>query len=117
MESLFSAIGQLNGSNDLTDAYAALSASRKILTTGIIHSSGGGNVGGVMAPLGEVSALPVEPVKQVAASHKHPEAPARSFAYTGALPMYMHQIITQLELKHNIKCSVMDRKRERRKAK
>lgn len=67
VESLFSAIRQLNGSNDLTDAYAALSALQKILTTGIIHSSESGNVGGLVAPLGEVPALPVEPVKQAAA--------------------------------------------------
>ncbi|XP_075721826.1 uncharacterized protein LOC119186338 [Rhipicephalus microplus] len=66
VESLFSAIRQLNGSNDFTDAYAALSALQKILTTGIIHSSESGNVGGVVAPLGEVPALPVEPVKQAA---------------------------------------------------
>nr|XP_037274625.1 uncharacterized protein LOC119167271 [Rhipicephalus microplus] len=66
VESLFSAIRQLNGSNDLTHAYAALSALQKILTTGIIHSSESGNVGGVVAPLGEVPALPVEPVKQAA---------------------------------------------------
>ncbi|KAH7944684.1 hypothetical protein HPB51_028602 [Rhipicephalus microplus] len=66
VESLFSAIRQLNGSNDLTDAYAALSALQKILTTGIIHSSESGNVRGVVAPLGEVPALPVEPVKQAA---------------------------------------------------
>lgn len=67
VESLFSAIRQLNGSNDLTDAYAALSALQKILTTGTIHSSESGNVGGLVAPLGEVPALPVEPVKQAAA--------------------------------------------------
>lgn len=51
------------GSNDLTDAYAALPASQTILTTGIIHSLESGNVGGATAPLGEVSTLPVEPLK------------------------------------------------------
>lgn len=58
VESLFSTIGQLNGSNDQTDACAALSALQKILVTGIIHSSASANVGSVVGSLGKVSELP-----------------------------------------------------------
>lgn len=58
VESLFSTIRQLNGSNDQTDAYAALSALQKILITGIIHSSASANVGSVVGSLGKVSKLP-----------------------------------------------------------
>ncbi|KAM7295701.1 uncharacterized protein ISCGN_020974 [Ixodes scapularis] len=64
VESLFSTIRQLNGSNDQTDAYAALSALQKILVTGIIHSSASGNVGSVVGSLGEATKLPPLPSKQ-----------------------------------------------------
>ncbi|KAL3194413.1 hypothetical protein MRX96_016207 [Rhipicephalus microplus] len=102
VESLFSAIRQLNGSNDLTDAYAALSALQKILTTGIIHSSESGNVGGVVAPLGEVPALPVEPVKQAATGTDIRKLLLPHLATLERYPC-MCTIITQLELKHKIK--------------
>ncbi|KAH8030894.1 hypothetical protein HPB51_012234 [Rhipicephalus microplus] len=102
VESLFSAIRQLNGSNDLTDAYAALSALQKILTTGIIHSSESGNVGGVVAPLGEVPALPVEPVKQAATGTDIRKLLLPHLATLECYPC-MCTIITQLELKHRIK--------------
>ncbi|KAM7281505.1 uncharacterized protein ISCGN_005772 [Ixodes scapularis] len=68
VESLFSTIRQLNGSNDQTDAYAALSALQKILMTGILHSSTSANVGSVVGPLGHASKLPPLPVEQPTAS-------------------------------------------------
>lgn len=39
VESLFSAVRQLNGFNDQTDAYGALSSLHKILVTGIVKPS------------------------------------------------------------------------------
>ncbi|CAN7948064.1 unnamed protein product [Ixodes pacificus] len=68
VESLFSTIRQLNGSNDQTDAYAALSALQKILVTGILHSSDSANVGSVVCRLGQASQLPSPPVKASPAS-------------------------------------------------
>lgn len=61
VESLFSTIRQLNGSNDQTDAYAALSSLQKILVTGIIHSSPSGNVGSVIGSVGEATKLDPQP--------------------------------------------------------
>lgn len=61
VESLFSTIRQLNGSNDQTDAYAALSSLQKILVTGCIHSSPSGNVGSVIGSIGEATKLALEP--------------------------------------------------------
>ncbi|KAL1472745.1 hypothetical protein MTO96_039134 [Rhipicephalus appendiculatus] len=63
VESLFSSIRQLNGSNDQTDAYAALSALQKVLVTGIIHSSPSSNVGSVVGQLGEASVPPLVATK------------------------------------------------------
>nr|XP_037270149.1 uncharacterized protein LOC119161734 [Rhipicephalus microplus] len=63
VESLFSSIRQLNGSNDQTDAYAVLSALQKVLVTGIIHSSPSSNVGSVVGPLGEATVPPLVPTK------------------------------------------------------
>lgn len=61
VESLFSTIRQLNGSNDQTDAYAALSSLQKILVTGCIHSSPSGNVGSVIGSIGEATKLAPQP--------------------------------------------------------
>ncbi|KAH8037852.1 hypothetical protein HPB51_018340 [Rhipicephalus microplus] len=61
VESLFSTIRQLNGSNDQTDAYAALSSLQKILVTGCIHSSTSGNVGSVIGSIGEATKLAPQP--------------------------------------------------------
>ncbi|XP_037523600.2 DNA transposase THAP9 [Rhipicephalus sanguineus] len=63
VESLFSSIRQLNGSNDQTDAYAALSALQKVLVTGIIHSSPSSNVGSVVGQLGLATVPPLAPTK------------------------------------------------------
>ncbi|XP_075743746.1 uncharacterized protein LOC142802647 [Rhipicephalus microplus] len=60
-ESLLSTIRQLNGSNDQTDAYAALSSLQKILVTGCIHSSPSGNVGSVIGSIGEATKLAPQP--------------------------------------------------------
>lgn len=57
VESLFSTIRQLNGSNDQTDAYAALSSLQKILVTGIVHASTSANAGSVVGSLGKASKL------------------------------------------------------------
>ncbi|KAK8769863.1 hypothetical protein V5799_013673 [Amblyomma americanum] len=67
VESLFSAVRQLNGSNDQTDADSALSALQKILVTGIIHSSPRGSVGSVVASLGAASRLPAQTVTKATA--------------------------------------------------
>nr|XP_037275313.1 uncharacterized protein LOC119167958 [Rhipicephalus microplus] len=61
VESLFSTIRQLNGSNDQTGAYAALSSLQKILVTGCIHSSPSGNVGSVIGSIGEATKLAPQP--------------------------------------------------------
>ncbi|KAL3197599.1 hypothetical protein MRX96_044866 [Rhipicephalus microplus] len=61
VESLFSTIRQLNGSNDQTDAYAALSSLQKILVTDCIHSSTSGNVGSVIGSIGEATKLAPQP--------------------------------------------------------
>ncbi|KAL1429305.1 hypothetical protein MTO96_016462 [Rhipicephalus appendiculatus] len=53
----------LNGSNDQTDAYAALSALQKVLVTDIIHSSPSSNVGSVVGQLGEASVPPLVATK------------------------------------------------------
>lgn len=63
VESLFSSIRQLNGSNDQTDAYSALSTLQKVLVTGIIHSSPSSNVGSVVGQLGEATVPPLAPTK------------------------------------------------------
>ncbi|CAN8026737.1 unnamed protein product [Ixodes persulcatus] len=68
VESLFSTIRQLNGSNDKTDAYSALSALQKILVTGILHSSTSANVGSVVGPFRHASKLPPLPVERPTAS-------------------------------------------------
>lgn len=64
IKSLFSPTRQLNGLNDQTDAYAALSALQKILATGIIHSSANGKIGSVVSSLGEAIKLPLLVSKQ-----------------------------------------------------
>lgn len=63
VESLFSTIWQLNGSNDQTDAYTALSSLQKILVTGIIHASFSANAGSVVGSLGKTSKLFPIPAK------------------------------------------------------
>ncbi|XP_049525969.1 uncharacterized protein LOC125946502 isoform X2 [Dermacentor silvarum] len=57
IEALFSTIRQLNGSNDMTDARAALSSLQKVLVMGIIHSSPSGNTEKTSVPLGSRHAL------------------------------------------------------------
>lgn len=52
IEALFSSIRQLNGSNDQTDAYSALSALQKILVSGVLHASQSANVEGTSTSLG-----------------------------------------------------------------
>ncbi|KAH7954572.1 hypothetical protein HPB49_019952 [Dermacentor silvarum] len=61
VESLFLTIRQLNGSNDQTDAHAALSSLQKILVTCIIHSSPSVNVGSVIGSVGEATKLAPQP--------------------------------------------------------
>nr|XP_050033654.2 uncharacterized protein LOC126530412 [Dermacentor andersoni] len=57
VEALFSTIRQLNGSNDLTDARAALSSMQKALVMGMFHSSPSGSTEKAMGPLGSHPAL------------------------------------------------------------
>ncbi|XP_064469557.1 uncharacterized protein LOC135384276 [Ornithodoros turicata] len=52
VEALLSTIRQVNGANDQTNAYSALSALKKILTMGILHSSASSNTGPDVFPLG-----------------------------------------------------------------
>ncbi|XP_077484185.1 uncharacterized protein LOC144094136 [Amblyomma americanum] len=91
VESLFSTIRQLNGCNDQTDAYAALSSLQKILVTGIIHTSSSANAGSVVGSLGKSSKLFPIPVKatsdsavkklllpHLGALERYPSAPQRS---------------------------------------
>ncbi|XP_070379309.1 uncharacterized protein [Dermacentor albipictus] len=92
VESLFSTIRQLNGSNDQTDANAALSSLQKIWVTGIIYASSSANAGSVVGSLGKTSKLFPIPVKatsdsgikklllpHLAALERYPSAPQRSF--------------------------------------
>ncbi|KAH7940583.1 hypothetical protein HPB49_002329 [Dermacentor silvarum] len=91
VESLFSTIRQLNGSNDQTDAYAALSSLQKILVTGIVHASTSANAGSVVGSLGKASKLFPITVKatsdndvrklllpHLTALERYPSAPQRS---------------------------------------
>ncbi|KAH7985769.1 hypothetical protein HPB49_026279 [Dermacentor silvarum] len=91
VESLFSTIRQLNGPNDQTDAYAALSSLQKILVTGIVHASTSANAGSVVGSLGKASKLFPIPVKttsdndvrklllpHLTALERYPSAPQRS---------------------------------------
>ncbi|XP_049513919.1 uncharacterized protein LOC125941048 [Dermacentor silvarum] len=52
VEALFSTVRQLNGSNDQTDARAALSSLQKVLAMGIIHSSASGSTERTVGLLG-----------------------------------------------------------------
>ncbi|XP_064479605.1 uncharacterized protein LOC135392838 [Ornithodoros turicata] len=65
VESLFSAIRQLIGSNDQADAYAALSALHKIVVTGLIKPSASANVQNSDFQLSDLLKAPSSPVPQV----------------------------------------------------
>ncbi|KAH8032477.1 hypothetical protein HPB51_025930 [Rhipicephalus microplus] len=56
VEALFSTIRQLQGSNDQTDARAALSSLQKVLVMGMMHSSPSGSTEQTTSPLGSPSA-------------------------------------------------------------
>ncbi|XP_037526278.2 uncharacterized protein LOC119403411 [Rhipicephalus sanguineus] len=56
VEALFSTIRQLQGSNDQTDARAALSSLQKVLVMGLIHSSPSGSTEQATCPLGSPNA-------------------------------------------------------------
>lgn len=76
----FSTVRQLNGSNDQTDAYTALSSHQKILVRGFIHSSPSSNVDTLIGSMGEATKLDLPPASVATPQLSH------LTALPGALP-------------------------------
>lgn len=90
VESLFSAVRQLNGSNDRTDAYGALSSLHKILVTGIVKPSPHANT---QDSEFEIGALLQKPALKPAASPQNLDKILRPFLkelqmFPGKEPFY-----------------------------
>lgn len=88
VESLFSTIRQLNGSNDQTDAYAALLSLQKVLVTGI-------NVGSVIGSVRKATKLALLKLRQ----WQHLRKTSRSFCFL----TWLHWRTTQVCLLHFIR--------------